>query len=284
MTSSRAAAAVVWLRSGPSADIEQASSGGHDPDAPAELGSVTKTVTATLLGRLSDLEVVHVDDPVERWLPSCPPGTGITLRLLAEHRSGLRSLPPGVFRYSRDPYRRFTENALRQQLPRLDRHLTCAPGTNETYSNFGYAVLGAALAKAAGAPWYEAVMRHVLQPALTQPFTLPPAWAGPSSPTTGPLRRRPWDMSGAILPAGGLWGTARGILQYAQAMLADDPVGGAQQRWWRSSGELRWHNGATRDASVFVGHLPRQRRTVVVHAVGQPADVTDALALQLLSQ
>ncbi|WP_283216965.1 serine hydrolase [Streptomyces avermitilis] len=32
--------------------------------------------------------VLELDDPVERWLPAAP-GTGITLRHLAQHTSGL---------------------------------------------------------------------------------------------------------------------------------------------------------------------------------------------------
>jgi len=78
------------------------SEGGHGPDAWVELGSITKTVTATLLQRLAQEGRLAVDDPLDAWVPECPAGTGITLRMLAEHTSGLPRLPPGVQFLSRD--------------------------------------------------------------------------------------------------------------------------------------------------------------------------------------
>ena len=64
-------------------------------DAPAggrfEIGSVTKTMTATLLALLEAEGKLRLDDEIGRWLSANPNG-GITLRRSATHISGLPRL------------------------------------------------------------------------------------------------------------------------------------------------------------------------------------------------
>lgn len=91
---------------------------GHDPAAFVEIGSLTKVLTGTALVRMVRAGLLGLDDPVEQWLPT-PPGSGITLRNLADHTSGLQRLPPGLT--GPDPYAAFDEDALQALLGRLER-------------------------------------------------------------------------------------------------------------------------------------------------------------------
>ena len=63
------------------------------PSSPFRLGSITKTVTATVLRSLLDLDGRSVDEPVERLLPgTVPPQLGpspITWRHVLMHRTGI---------------------------------------------------------------------------------------------------------------------------------------------------------------------------------------------------
>ncbi|MFF0287520.1 serine hydrolase [Streptomyces sp. NPDC005262] len=68
---------------------------GHDPAAFVEIGSLTKVLTGTVLVRMARAGLLGLDDPVEQWLPTSP-GSGITLRHLTDHTSGLPRLPPGL--------------------------------------------------------------------------------------------------------------------------------------------------------------------------------------------
>ena len=72
-------------------------------DAVFEIGSITKTFTATLLAAMVRDGLVALDDPVARHLPVAPPvkGRAITLEDLATHRSGLPRLPAGTARAGR---------------------------------------------------------------------------------------------------------------------------------------------------------------------------------------
>ncbi|MFD7665263.1 serine hydrolase domain-containing protein [Streptomyces sp. NPDC059788] len=254
--------------------------GGHRTDAYVEIGSVTKVLTGTALDRLAADGVLTPDDPVERWLDA-PRGTGITLRHLAEHTSGLPRLPP-LRLPRRDPYRRFDAAALRSLVNRLDALATAAPGTTEEYSNFGYAVLGAALAAAAGEPYERVVRRCVLDPLGIEEMTArPPA----DRVLTGTGRwgrpRAPWTMDGAVLPAGGYWATPTAVAALTRALLADRVLG-PPALTWRQDGPVIWHNGGTRDAAVFTGLHRESREWVVVHCLDGGVDEADRTGVRLL--
>ncbi|MFD9794111.1 serine hydrolase domain-containing protein [Streptomyces sp. NPDC059070] len=252
---------------------------GHDPELFVQIGSLTKPLTGTVLMRLADAGTLALDDPLDRFLP-VPPGTGITLRHLATHTSGLPRLPPGL--NARDPYAPFDAPALDALLRHLDTLLTARPGEREEYSNFGYAVLGAALVAAGGAPYEELLRRHVLEPlAITEVTATPPADRRLVARGLFGRPGKPWTMTGAILPAGGLWATANATADLVKALLVDRRLGGPAPSW-QHSGQVTWHNGATKDASVFAGALP-DGRWVLVHRLSGDADTTDRLGVAHLT-
>ncbi|MFE7268548.1 serine hydrolase [Streptomyces sp. NPDC057592] len=115
-----------------------------------------------------------------------------------------------------------TPNAV---LERLDTFTTGPPGGEAEYSNLGYAVLGAALSAAADAPYEELLNRHVLTTLnITEVTSNPPPAGRLSGRGFLGLRLRPWNMSGAILPAGGMWATPRETAQLVNR--CDFPAGG----------------------------------------------------------
>ncbi|MEH6375345.1 serine hydrolase domain-containing protein [Streptomyces sp. KLMMK] len=256
---------------------------GHDPGAFVEIGSLTKVLTGTLLMQLTARGVVSLDDPVERWLRT-PAGTGITLRHLQEHTSGLPRLPPALPGTTRsDPYRPFTDQALRELLAAgLGPLATAPPGEREEYSNLGYAVLGAALSAAAGAPYADLLAAHVLDPLGVRSDVTPLPPPGRSLVPAGLFGRRlrPWTMTGAILPAGGMWATPRAAARILTGLVVERVLGEPAPAWQRA-GELVWHNGATRNSSVFAGAFP-DGRWILVHRLGGAAETTDRMAVDHL--
>ncbi|MEV6020693.1 serine hydrolase domain-containing protein [Streptomyces sp. NPDC051997] len=247
---------------------------GHDPDLFVQIGSLTKPLTATVLTALADDTVLSLDDPLERFLPA-PGGTGITLRHLAEHTSGLPRLPPGI--NGRDPYAAFDAAALDSVVRTLDTLATAPPGTAEEYSNLGYALLGAALTAATGTPYEELLHRHVLDPLGVADVAVdPPPGRRLCRAGLFGRPRRPWTMDGAILPAGGLWATPRAAARLLTGLLVERGLGEPAPAWQRA-GSLVWHNGATGGASVFAGASPQG--WILVHRLSGRSAVTDKLAL-----
>lgn len=246
---------------------------GHDPDAFAEMGSLTKVVTGTVLTQLAKAGTLGLDDPLGTWLPAAA-GTGITLEQLARHTSGLPRLPPRTG--FRDPYRPFTRDALDHLLPRLDTLAVRPPGAEEEYSNLGYAILGAALTAATGRTYEQLVTDHVLTPLGLPSDAMTPRPPQHRSVRRGLLGRQvtPWTLDGAILPAAGLWATPRTMATLLR--LVTDRVLGDPAPSWQQTGPLTWHNGATRASSVFAGALPDGRWLLMHRLHGSPTRTDEA--------
>jgi CubicO group peptidase (beta-lactamase class C family) len=131
---------------------------GAPPDGRFEIGSVTKTMTATLLALLAADGTLNLDDEAGRWLRAGPNGA-ITLRQLATHTSGLPAVAPN-FRPA-DPgnyWAAFTAELAEEGL----RQAALTPGRR--YSNFGYQLLGLVLERAADQSYAALVADRLLVP------------------------------------------------------------------------------------------------------------------------
>jgi len=145
------------------------------------IGSETKTFTVTALLQLAERGKAGLDDPISRYVPGVPHGKSITLRELANMRSGL-------FNYADDRafQRAFDRNPERQWAPRhllsySFRHpLLFKPGTAFAYSDTNTILLGLVIEKVSGQSLRSYITQHILTPEhLTR--TLFPA--GPEFPS-----------------------------------------------------------------------------------------------------
>ncbi|MFI6543102.1 serine hydrolase domain-containing protein [Streptomyces prunicolor] len=132
----------------------------------SRIGSETKTFTVTALLQLVDERRIGLDDPISRYVHGVPNGRHITLRHLAEMRSGL-------FPYSADadfahdllsdPTRSFTPQEL---LAYGYKHRnTAAPGKVFVYNNSNLVLLGLVIEKVTGHHVADVINRRVLRPA-----------------------------------------------------------------------------------------------------------------------
>lgn len=157
---------LVWTRSYGYADMEkklQATS-----DSVYRIGSITKQFTALMLLQLVEQEKVRLSDPVEKYFPEInqvrgriPGAPPITLVQLATMTSGLDREPENLDTYLKGPVSEW-EKVLISALPHT--RYAYEPDTHYLYSNIGYAILGAALGRAAGQPYTEYVRQHIFAP------------------------------------------------------------------------------------------------------------------------
>ncbi|TXS55817.1 serine hydrolase domain-containing protein [Streptomyces sp. t39] len=263
--------------------IEDRVAHGHDPDRFVEIGSLSKVFTGTVLAALAGQGALDPDAPLHEILPEVPRTSAITPRRLAEHTSGLPRLLPVPTGPPDDPYADFTETALRDALRDLEALRRSPAGEEEEYSNLGYAVLGLALTTATGRTYQELVDAHVLRPLdlAAGAVTARPPGDLRLVPRTLLGRPRPlWNLTGAILPSGGLWATPRTMARVLVGLLVERRLG-APAPTWRRAGPTLWHNGATRDASV-VAAAHDDGRWLLLHRFGDPAK-TDRLAVATLT-
>jgi len=125
------------------------------PDTIYEIGSITKVFTGILLGEAVNSGAMKLSDPIQMYLP---PGiqapayndVQITLLDLATHRSGLP--------------RDLDSDGIADMYAWLNSlHISRLPGSEYSYSNAGYSLLGDMLARQAGTDYgsleYTAVSR-----------------------------------------------------------------------------------------------------------------------------
>jgi CubicO group peptidase (beta-lactamase class C family) len=156
----------VWTKSYGLADVESGKAA--TKDTVYRIGSITKQFTAVMLLQLAERGKVHLSDPVEKFFPEvnriagkyagAPP---ITLIQLATHHAGLSEEPDDVERFTTGPVSQW-EQTLIAALPKLKYEQE--PDTHFIYSNIGYAILGAALSRAAGQPYTDYVQEHIFTP------------------------------------------------------------------------------------------------------------------------
>jgi hypothetical protein len=157
---------LIWNKSYGDADMEKKTPA--DADTVYRIGSITKMFTALMLEQLVEAGKVHLSDPVETYFPEIkavqgrfPGAPPITLIQLATHTSGLGREPDNIEAATTGPVSDW-ESTLIAALPHL--RYQYEPGTRFFYSNIGYAILGAALSRAAGESYVEYVPKHIFEP------------------------------------------------------------------------------------------------------------------------
>jgi serine-type D-Ala-D-Ala carboxypeptidase/endopeptidase len=136
-------------------------------DTVFQIGSLTKPFTTLLLSDMVVRGEVKLDDPASAYLPSgvrMPQrGRPITLRDLAEHMSGLPSMPTNYVVGARPhPYEAYTVDQLYAFLSAYTPENE--PGEVYRYSNLGVSLLGRLLAIRAGADYEPLLKARVLKP------------------------------------------------------------------------------------------------------------------------
>jgi D-alanyl-D-alanine carboxypeptidase len=106
------------------------------------IGSVTKTMTATLALQLVQRGKLKLHDSIDKYVNGVPLGRLITVRMLLNHTSGLRTGPGSQVgkKLKRNIRRDFTPNRLLRWSVRAPRY--GFPGEVWGYSNTGYWLLG----------------------------------------------------------------------------------------------------------------------------------------------
>ena len=139
------------------------------PQTRYHIWSVTKLATALTILTLAEDQQLDLDLPVTDILPWLDiyedTENRMTTRDLLRHTSGLQDTVPAVFGWLQ-----YDENLpnqtefLRQRMPDY-RDLSFQPGTNRSYSNLGYMLLGAIIEQQTGKAYEDEVYERVLEPA-----------------------------------------------------------------------------------------------------------------------
>lgn len=127
------------------------------PRSVLQIGSITKQFAAAAILRLAERGSLTLDDRIEKFVPEYKPpgGATITLRHLLSHTSGVRGLtPPEYTPLTREQFIKLIDG----------QPLEFTPGTNFSYSNSGYRLLGYAIESITGMSFADFVHRALPAP------------------------------------------------------------------------------------------------------------------------
>lgn len=133
-------------------------------DVNQRIGSVTKTVTVTLLLQLAEDGALSLDDPIEQYVPGMPNGDA-TLYELAAMRSGIPSytFDEGFQQeFFSDPETVYEPQQL-VDLVKGDEPMF-EPGTMMFYSNTNLVLLGMVIEQVADAPIEDVIAERIAEP------------------------------------------------------------------------------------------------------------------------
>ena len=190
-----------------------------------ELGSITKTFTATLLAYYVNEGKVTLSDPITKFLPDSvsanPALKGITLEMLSNHTSGLPRLPEDFFTHVKDnlnPYKDYSRKLMFAYLKNCKP--ATPPGEQYAYSNLAVGLLGDILEKITGKSYEQMVIEDITRPlgmmCTVQHFTPTQKLRFVTVYNEDGNQTPAWDMD-VIAPAGALRSTVNNMLLYAKA-------------------------------------------------------------------
>ena len=240
---------VSWGSAGPGARPLDAAS-------TFDIGSITKTFTATVLADMVLAGEVGLDDPMGRYLPDSVTvptrgGAEITLRDLATHRSGFPRMGHRPANMA-TPYTDFTEEMAYAFLDTVE--LRSVPGSEYRYSNVGFNVLAFVLGRAVGIPYPDLLRERVLAPLGMDRTGYGPEGEVAELAVWGHERRgvRAYHEArgDAAYGAGGLYSNAGDLLTYLRAQVTP-----AETRLQRAMALTREIHGATSDHEYSLGWM-----------------------------
>jgi CubicO group peptidase (beta-lactamase class C family) len=210
---------VIWSKGYGSADLEN--SVPALTETAYRTASIGKTITATAAMKLVEEGKLELDRPIQEYCPSFPKKPWvITPRHLLTHQSGIRHYggPRDQEEQTSTVHYTTVEAAL---APFEDDPLLFEPGTEYSYSTYGFDVLGCVMEGAAHQPFMQIIRSYVFEPSgMTHtrdddPAAIIPHRAAGYVKVNDELVNAPHvDMSNR-LPAGGYLTTAPELAAFA---------------------------------------------------------------------
>lgn len=130
-----------------------------EPNTLFRIASISKPITATILARLNEESILNYEESIYSYVPTFPQKKyDFNLLQLATHRAGIRH------------YKSFEKDnrkvlSLEEGLKRFQRSkLKFKPGTDYSYSSYGYNLLGVAMEKASNSTFDDLLKTYITKP------------------------------------------------------------------------------------------------------------------------
>jgi CubicO group peptidase (beta-lactamase class C family) len=257
-----------------------------------EIGSITKTMTATVLSWLVVGGEVAAENTLDTWLDvGGTPAARIKLSQLATHTSGLPRLAPNHASQSaaydpNDPYASYGAQEAEAGLRALES--LQFPGTR-AYSNFGYQILGLCLERATARSLGDLFRTVLFEPLGMRTATMSDLADDVLVGTRDGDPVQPWRLR--LAGPGGVVASLDDLLRYGLATAAP-PKGRlgvaievattCQLGWSQHPRGPIWHNGGTAGCRSMLAVSREDRRAVAAFVTDGGFDPVDAATMAAL--
>lgn len=129
------------------------------------IGSVTKTFTISVLLQLVDEGKLSLDDKLSKFFPEIPNSENITIKMLADMRSGLYNYSESdIFEDSLEnrPSKKWTDDELISLAMKFPPYFP--PDSNFHYSNTNTILIGKIIEKLTGNSWQGEIKKRIIDP------------------------------------------------------------------------------------------------------------------------
>lgn len=277
------------------------------PQTNFRLASLTKQFTATAIMLLKEQGRLRYDDPITKYLPQLPPtASGVTIRMLLTHTSGL----PAYEDFVPDSQTTQVHDAdVPALLSRADSTYF-PPGSAYRYSNTGYALLALIVEHVSGQSFATFLEQRIFAPlgmsatvAYERGISTVPNRALGYTLDGGAIRETDQSSTSAVLGDGGVYSSIDDLARWNAALDAHTLVSESdQQEAWTSAVTTRgarvgygfgWfvdgasdgprlrHHGETSGFTNAILKIPARRLTVIIltnRAGGAPWDIATRIA------
>ncbi|OKL40599.1 serine hydrolase [Pontibacter flavimaris] len=193
-----------------------------------QLASVSKQFTAMAVMMLQEQGKLQYDDSVQQYIPDFP-YSGITIRQLLSHRSGLSN-----YTYFSDelwPDRKvpITNDDVLDLMATHKPPVYFQPDRRFDYSNTGYFLLASIVEKASGMPFASFLQKKIFAPLqMTNTFTYSDSLVAQTEKVatghTGGRRKRWPDYLDTVLGDKGMYSTVEDLYKWDQALYTEKLV------------------------------------------------------------
>lgn len=251
-----------------------------------EIGSLTKTFTASLLYKAISEGKINIDDGIDKYLELPEKDYYPTIKRLITHTSGYKGYyfetqMISNFFHGRNDFYGISKEQLIERIGKVDLE---DKDYDFNYSNFGLAVVGAVLSEI-----YQEDYTTLINNYISEELGLRSTKISDGSGDLGNY----WDWldSDAYMPAGALTSTIEDMLEYAQLQMNETPeylsashellaeinatsssnakmnihmdsIGAA---WiFDTENNIIWHNGGTDNYNCYLGFDPDKQIAIVI--------------------
>ncbi|WP_041735771.1 serine hydrolase domain-containing protein [Dyadobacter fermentans] len=131
------------------------------PATKYRIGSITKTFTATMIMQLVEEQKLTLDTRLDKYFPSIPEASQITIEMMLRHRSGIHNFTDDAAYWET-----MTQPKTRaQMLAAFEKSKSdFTPGTTAQYSNTGYVLLGYVIEDITQKSYEKNLQERILSP------------------------------------------------------------------------------------------------------------------------